>query len=204
MPPVLQGSVVDRVSGRSHLEKLARFAYKVPRKIQEWYVCSTLESVGSGLCCEGLGVKIVNGRYIRIGSRVVLNSRVALVAAPDPVLNPGRTCLTIGSDVFIGVGSLIVAHARIEIGDNTLIAPHVQIVDANHGTSAGRIMRTQPMNHKPILIGSDVWIGAGAIVLAGVVIEDGAVIGAGSVVTKSVAKNAVVAGNPARPIGARA
>ena len=35
-------------------------------------------------------------------------------------------------------------------------------------------------------IGSDVWIGGGAIILPGVTIGDGAVIGAGSVVTRDV------------------
>ncbi len=36
---------------------------------------------------------------------------------------------------------------------------------------------------RPVRIGSDVWIGGGAIILLGVTIGDGAVIGAGSVVT---------------------
>jgi acetyltransferase-like isoleucine patch superfamily enzyme len=49
-------------------------------------------------------------------------------------------------------------------------------------------------------IGSDVWIGRGAIILSGKRIGNGAVIGAGSVVTKDVPDYAVVAGNPARII----
>ena len=48
-------------------------------------------------------------------------------------------------------------------------------------------------------IGSDVWIGGGAIILPGVTIGDGAVIGAGSVVTRDVEAGITVAGNPARP-----
>ena len=39
---------------------------------------------------------------------------------------------------------------------------------------------------RPVRIGSDVWIGGGAIILPGVTIGDGAVIGAGSVVTRDV------------------
>ena len=54
---------------------------------------------------------------------------------------------------------------------------------------------------RPVRIGSDVWIGGGAIILPGITIGDGAVIGAGSVVTRDVGAGATVAGNPARPRG---
>lgn len=43
-------------------------------------------------------------------------------------------------------------------------------------------------------------IGSNATILCGVTIGENAVVGAGSVVTKNVAPNAVVAGNPARVI----
>jgi acetyltransferase-like isoleucine patch superfamily enzyme len=39
---------------------------------------------------------------------------------------------------------------------------------------------------KPIDIGSDVWVGGGAIILAGVTIGSRSVIGSGSVVTRDV------------------
>jgi maltose O-acetyltransferase len=51
---------------------------------------------------------------------------------------------------------------------------------------------------RPVRIGSNVWIGGGAIILPGIIIGDDAVIGAGSVVTKDVAPGATVRGNPAR------
>jgi len=47
-------------------------------------------------------------------------------------------------------------------------------------------------------IGSDTWIGHGAIIKAGINIGDGACIGAGSVVTKDVPDYAIVVGNPGR------
>ena len=53
---------------------------------------------------------------------------------------------------------------------------------------------------KPVTIGSDVWIGGGAIILPGVRIGARAVIGAGSVVTRDVPEGAFAAGNPCRVI----
>lgn len=52
-------------------------------------------------------------------------------------------------------------------------------------------------------IGSDVWIGTGAIVLGKVKIGDGAVVGGGAVVTKNVPPYAIVVGVPAKIIGFR-
>jgi acetyltransferase-like isoleucine patch superfamily enzyme len=53
---------------------------------------------------------------------------------------------------------------------------------------------------KPITVGSDTWVGGGAIILPGVSIGNNCVVGAGSVVTKDVAPYTVVAGNPARVV----
>ena len=47
-------------------------------------------------------------------------------------------------------------------------------------------------------IGKKAWVGAGATILPGVTVGENAVVGAGSVVTKDVAANTIVAGNPAR------
>ena len=51
-----------------------------------------------------------------------------------------------------------------------------------------------------MIIGNDVWIGAGAIILSGVKIGSGAIIGAGAVVVKDVPPYAIAAGNPARVV----
>lgn len=60
-----------------------------------------------------------------------------------------------------------------------------------------------PATRGDIVIGNDVWIGYGATILSGVRIGDGSVIGAQSVVTRDVEPYAVVAGNPAVPVGKR-
>ena len=50
----------------------------------------------------------------------------------------------------------------------------------------------------PVVIGDDVWLGAGAMVLDGVQIGKGCIVGAGSVVTKNLPDYAVAVGVPAK------
>lgn len=58
-------------------------------------------------------------------------------------------------------------------------------------------------NKGDIVIGSDVWIGYGAVILAGVTIGDGAIIGARALVKRNVEPYTIVAGIPAKPIRKR-
>ena len=59
------------------------------------------------------------------------------------------------------------------------------------------------LKSRPLVIGSDVWIGYRATILGPVTIGHGAVIGAGAVVTSDVPPYAIVAGNPARVLRMR-
>ena len=87
----------------------------------------------------------------------------------------------------------------IEIGDNCMFGPNVQLYTAEHPLQAAK--RNSGMESgKRIIIGNNVWIGGGAIVLPGVTLGDNVVVAAGAVVTKSFPENCVIAGNPARII----
>lgn len=105
-----------------------------------------------------------------------------------------------GDHVSINLGVHI--FGDVDIGNNVLIAPGVMIANGNHGMGLadGPMIEQQCWSKGQTRIGNDVWIGANAVILDGVVVEDGAVVAAGAVVTKRVAKNAVVAGNPAKCI----
>lgn len=91
----------------------------------------------------------------------------------------------------------------ITIGSNVLLGPCASIFSSNHGIARGELIRNQPGQDAPILIGNDVWLGANAVVTAGVSIGDGAVIGAGAVVTTDLPPMSISAGVPARVIGYR-
>jgi len=95
---------------------------------------------------------------------------------------------------------MITAKNLIKIGDDVLMGAYVQVIDHNHGFERAQVIREQNAVISEVIIGNDVWIGAGAKVLSGVHIADGAVIGSNAVVTKDVPPLAVVGGVPAQII----
>jgi maltose O-acetyltransferase len=120
----------------------------------------------------------------------------------DAVIRPPFFCdygynIRLGDSVFLNFNCVILDVVEVTIGDRTQIGPAVQIYTADHPRDA-ETRRAGLEFGRPIRIGSDVWIGGGAILLPGVTIGDGAVIGAGSVVTRDVPTGVTVAGNPAR------
>lgn len=120
------------------------------------------------------------------------------------VIFMGARMIEIGDDFTVSFGATVRAvDAPIRIGHMVNVGPLAAIIGANHGTAAGTPMQDQPHISKPVTIGDDVWIGAGAIVLPGVTIGAGAVVAAGAVVTADVAPGAIVGGIPAAVIGSR-
>ena len=105
--------------------------------------------------------------------------------------------LKIGKYVFINSGCRFQDQGGITIGDGALIGHNVVMATINHGLAPARRGDNFPA---PIVLGSNVWIGANATILPGVTIGDNAVVAAGSVVTKDVPANMVVAGVPARVV----
>ncbi|MEN4918486.1 sugar O-acetyltransferase [Achromobacter spanius] len=108
--------------------------------------------------------------------------------------------ISLGAGVFINFNCVILDVVQVIIGDGTQIGPAVQIYTADHPHDPA-LRHAMLESGRPVRIGSQVWIGGGAIILPGVSIGDGAIIGAGSVVTRDVPAGATAVGNPARVRG---
>ncbi|OMJ14796.1 putative acetyltransferase [Smittium culicis] len=105
----------------------------------------------------------------------------------------------VGKNFYMNAGCVILDCARVDVGDNVMFGPKVQIYTATHPLEAYPRIHGIEMAY-PIKIGDNAWIGGGAIVLPNVTIGKNSVVAAGAVVTKDVPDNVVVAGNPAKVI----
>ncbi|MDA3078460.1 acyltransferase [Campylobacter sp. JMF_06 NA1] len=83
----------------------------------------------------------------------------------------------------------------ISIGDNVTITNATILA---HDASTKKVLGYSKIGK--VEIGNDVFIGYGSIILPRTKIGDKVIIAAGSVITKNVASNSVVGGNPARLI----
>ena len=106
----------------------------------------------------------------------------------------------LGKKCFFNFNCVVLDVCSVRIGDYTLFGPAVQIYTGTHPLNA-ELRRTQEFA-KPVAIGSDVWVGGGAIICPGVTIGSRCVIGAGSVVTRDIPDGMVAVGNPCRVLRA--
>ena len=106
--------------------------------------------------------------------------------------------IELGERVFFNFNCIVLDVCPVRIGSFSLFGPAVQIYTPVHPFNAE--LRRRQESGKPVEIGSDVWVGGGAMILPGVRIGSRAIIGAGSVVTRDVPDDVFAAGNPCRVI----
>lgn len=139
---------------------------------------------------SGCDIRIEPEARVKIGRSVVFSRDVSIHVHEEA---------TFGDNVFLNRGCTIVAVSEITIGDDSIFGEYVSIHDENH-IFGGAFHQRHQVSAVPVVIGSNVWVGAKATILQGVHIGDGAVIGANSVVTHDVPARMIAVGAPARAI----
>lgn len=145
------------------------------------------------------------GKYITIGDNFHCDHRLRLDAIDiynNQIFTPS---IIIGNNVTIQKDCHIGAIDKIVIGNNVLMGSKIFISDHAHGDTSMDSFFLPPLDRPltskgPVYIDNNVWIGEGAVILSGVTIGENSIIGANAVVTKSIPRNCVAAGNPAKII----
>jgi len=143
--------------------------------------------------------------YISIGSNFDCDQRLRLDAIDEFLGEIFSPEIIIGDNVSIQKDCHIGAIDRIVLGNNVLLASKVFITDHSHGQATKEDMLFPPSQRKlfskgPVIIEDNVWLGESVVVLPGVTIGENSIVGANAVVTKSIPKNSIAGGNPARII----
>lgn len=139
---------------------------------------------------------------VEIGDNFTLG-KYAMIECTGVLRNVGN-CIKIGNNVGINHYCFIGVRGDIEIGDNVIFGPRVNVFSENHNFDRTDIpIKEQGVTKDKTVIGNDVWIGANASIMSGVKIGDGCIIAAGAVVSKDVEDFSIVGGVPAKLIKKR-
>ena len=106
--------------------------------------------------------------------------------------------IRVGRKVFINQRCQLNDIGGIEIGDDVMLGPGVNLITSGHPVDPAA--RFDGITAAPIHLENNVWIGAGATILQGVTVGENSVIAAGAVVTHDIPPNTLAAGVPAKLI----
>lgn len=160
--------------------------------------------LGQGITCSGaILLSKTPESVIRIGNnvRLISNYSRTLSNTKCKIRAFFGSRITIGDNVGLNGASVTCRTTSIEIGDGTIIASNVIIVDSDFHGSWPPENRTHNMgfeNDRAVKIGKNVWIGMNVLILKGVSIGDNSVIAAGSVVARDIPSDVIAGGVPAR------
>jgi acetyltransferase-like isoleucine patch superfamily enzyme len=151
---------------------------------------------------------VLGGRGLRLWGRLTISGPGTVVLGRSVIVERRTTLHTRAREAIIHIGDATILNGpritcatSVSIGELGLIGD-ARILDTDyHHTSRRRREGLLTPPARSVRIGNNVWVGASAGILKGVTIGDNAVVAFGSVVTRDVASNRIVAGNPAVDVG---
>lgn len=154
--------------------------YLLSERLETWsarYKLRNAAYVGLQPCVQG-NVWIHGKGEVQIGDRVVLDGSFA----PIELHTWAGAVIIIGDDCYVGSGTSIEATSSIRLGARVRVGAFCRVMD-NHFHAITGDRRALP-SPRPVVVKSDVEIGARSILLAGAWVARGATIGAGSVIAR--------------------
>ena len=149
-------------------------------------------------------LKILNSKYINIGSRVRIKKGARIECYDSFYGQSLFPSLNIEDGVIIGYNFSCLVADKVEIGKDTIFASDVLITSENHGMNpeSNSPYHAQPLSTGEVTIGQGCWIGEKVSIISGggVRIGDKCIIAAGAVVTKDIPDYSIAGGIPARVI----
>jgi UDP-2-acetamido-3-amino-2,3-dideoxy-glucuronate N-acetyltransferase len=139
-----------------------------------------------------LGKDVKLGKFINLyGCEIGDETKIGAFVEVQKNATIGKRC-KISSHTFICEG--------VTIEDNVFIGHGVMFTNDSYprATANGQLQTEADWKVEPTTVKKGASIGSGATILPNLTIGENAIVGAGSVVTRDVAANSIVAGNPAK------
>ena len=152
-------------------------------------------------------LKLLHGRkfsgpavcQISPGTEITMDPGAELHIGPGFKMRPGAVLRVrkgavcrMGKNVSLNTNNMLACQVGVTLGDDVILSPNVQIYDHDHDYRAEGGVAAMKYKTAPVVIGSNVWIGANCVILRGTHIGDNCVIGAGTIVSGDIPANSVV------------
>lgn len=156
------------------------------------------------------GIEIIGkAKFITFGKRCKINKGVVfdvrenlgepgiilgekVVIERDVILKQHGGKIEIHDNSFIGIRSIIQGKGCVKVGKDVMFGPYVQIYSSDHEINNKNVsMRESGENSGPVIIGDNIWIGAGSTILKGSVIGCNSVVAAGTIIRGNISQGAI-------------